>query len=248
MKRRIPSGASGWCLVGFVALIIVATGAGHLVGLPELLVAMHGWTFPLGDLAPAAYAALYVAVTMVGVPGAPLVILAALLFGSGRAVVAMAAASVVSAVLAFLIARHVARDSLTTRLAGTRAYERLSRLVERHDALVIPFVRIVPVLPFALVNYGLGLTGIPFWRYALWSILSLVPVDAALVLGANALYEAAAAGASPPFAGTLVLGAGLMILMIAVWRRLLPRKAYALPAACDGQRGRSREVRRLLED
>ena len=53
-----------------------------------------------------------------------------------------------------------------------------------HAWIIIPFVRVVPV-PFALNNYGFGLTSISFRRYLLLSEVGMIPMNAVLVLGAG---------------------------------------------------------------
>ena len=100
---------------------------------------------------------------------------------------------------------------------GDQAYRRLAGLVEAHDWLVIPILRILPIAPFTVVNYGFGLTGITFWRYLVWSALAMIPVDALLVMGADAFYDATTYGHVPwPIVlgviATAVLVGGLVVL------------------------------------
>src|SRR6516225_3148754 len=62
--------------------------------------------------------------------------------------------------LAFLVARYVAGDWVARRAGGL-----LKRLIDGVDAegwRFVAFVRLVPLFPFNLSNYLLGLTRIPF--------------------------------------------------------------------------------------
>jgi uncharacterized membrane protein YdjX (TVP38/TMEM64 family) len=93
----------------------------------------------------------------------------------------MIEASGLSAVAAFLIARYLARDVFVARLTGTPAFTRLSGVLEEHHWVVIPLLRVLPVAPFAVVNYGFGLTAISLWRYTAWSLVGMVPMNVALV-------------------------------------------------------------------
>jgi len=181
----------------------------------------------------ATFAVLYVAATLLGVPATPLVIVAALLFGPVPAFLAMAAGSTLSAVLAFLLARSTARAALGERFQRTTAYARLCRLVERYDALVIPVVRLAPVLPFAAVNYGMGLTRIPFWRYALWSAAAIAIGDGLLVFGTDAIYDALTGARVrwPVFAGVGLALAAALALVAVGRRRSLPGRTYRTAAA-----------------
>jgi uncharacterized membrane protein YdjX (TVP38/TMEM64 family) len=181
----------------------------------------QGWAATLGVLAPAVFALVYLGATLIGVPGLPFTLLSPFLFGIGPAFVVMVVASAISAALGFLIARYLARDALAERLADTDGFARLSALVEEHDWAVIPVLRIVPIAPFAVVNYGFGLTGISFWRYVGWSELAMVPMNAVLVVGAGLLVDASARGtASWPLLGAAA-AALVLVGLAALGRRAL---------------------------
>ena len=190
--------------------------AGRTVDLTRHLETVRVWTGTLGVLAPGAYVAIYVLATLLGVPGLPFTLLAPALFGALPAFLVMVVASALSAALAFLIARYVARGPLARRLETSDGFARLAGLLQRHDWAVIPFVRIVPVAPFAVVNYGFGLTAIGFWRYVLWSELAMIPMNAVLVLGAGVVYRAIMRGATSAPLLVVVGLAGLLLATLAV--------------------------------
>jgi uncharacterized membrane protein YdjX (TVP38/TMEM64 family) len=212
-KRR----RSLWPFVSFGVFLLAVVILGRFIDVSRHLQVAQAWTGALGTLAPAAYVVVYVVATLIGLPGTPFTLLSPFLFGVVPAIVIMVVASILSAVFAYLIARYFARDAFVERLGGTEAYRRLAGLVEAHDWLVIPILRILPIAPFAVVNYGFGLTGITFWRYLLWSALAMIPMDALLVMGADAFYDATTYGyvAWPLIAGVLVtavLVGGLVVL------------------------------------
>jgi uncharacterized membrane protein YdjX (TVP38/TMEM64 family) len=217
-RRRI------WPLVAAGGLLLAMVVVGRAIDVGSHLEAAQGWTAALGVLAPAAFVVVYVVATLLGVPGMPFTLLSPLLFGVGPAFVVMVVGSALSAALAFLIARYLARDALAERLAGTDGFARLSALVEEHDWAVIPVLRILPIAPFAVVNYGFGLTGISFWRYFGWSELAMVPMNAVLVLGAGLLFDATARGtASWPLLGAAAAAALVLIGLAALGRKTLAR-------------------------
>jgi uncharacterized membrane protein YdjX (TVP38/TMEM64 family) len=215
--RLWPLAAAG----GFLLLMVVG---GRAIDVGSHLAAAQGWTVALGVLAPAAFVVVYVGATLLGVPGMPFTLLSPILFGAGPAFVVMVVGSAISAALGFLIARYLARDALAARLSGTDGFARLSALVERHDWVVIPVLRILPIAPFAVVNYGFGLTGISFWRYFGCSELAMVPMNAVLVLGAGLLFGAITRGtASWPLLGATAAAALVLITLAALGRRALTR-------------------------
>ena len=216
-RRRI------WPLVAAGLFLLAMVGVGRVVDVGRHLETAQGWTATLGVLAPVVFVLVYVGATLIGVPGMPFTLLSPFLFGIGPAFVIMVVASAISAALGFLIARYLARDAFAERLAGTDGVTRLSALVEEHDWAVIPVLRIVPILPFAVVNYGFGLTGISFWRYFGWSELAMIPMNAVLVVGAGLLLDATARGtASWP-----LLGAAAAAALVLVGLAALGRKAFA---------------------
>lgn len=222
--RARPRGRRRWWpLAATAAGLLIMAAMGRALDVGRHLEAAQEWTSSLGILAPAVYVLVYVAATLIGVPGTPFTLLSPALFGVWPAFVVMVVASAISAALAFLIARHLARDAFAERLTDTDAFARLSALVERHDWVVIPLLRIVPVAPFAVVNYGFGLTGVGFWRYIGWSVLAMIPMNAVLVLGAKLFYAAATRdAASWPLLGA---AAGTALVLIVLATRV--RKAVA---------------------
>jgi len=188
------------------------------VDLQRCVEVAHTWTAHFGAAAPVAYGAFYVVSTLLGAPGIPFAIVAGLLFGSLGAVSVMTVASSVSAMVGFLIARHVARDAVAYRFGATESFQRLSGLVER-QAWVVVIIRAVPVLPFALVNYSLGLTAMSFWRYLLWSEIAIVAGDAAIVLGARALYDAAVSSSAPGGLLSAMMAGGFLVVGLFGFRK-----------------------------
>lgn len=223
-RSRARSWRGIWPLVAGGGFLLAMVVVGRAIDVGSHLEAAQGWTAALGVLAPAAFVVVYVVATLLGVPGMPFTLLSPLLFGVGPAFVVMVVGSALSAALAFLIARYLARDALAERLAGTDGFARLSALVEEHDWAVIPVLRILPIAPFAVVNYGFGLTGISFWRYFGWSELAMVPMNAVLVLGAGLLFDATARGtASWPLLGAAAAAALVLIGLAALGRKTLAR-------------------------
>jgi uncharacterized membrane protein YdjX (TVP38/TMEM64 family) len=72
--------------------------------------------------------------------------------------------------LAFLIARHGARDSIEKRIRGDARFAAIDRAVGAEGRKIVLLLRLSPIFPFNLLNYALGLTQVRFTDYALASI------------------------------------------------------------------------------
>jgi len=222
-EPALPTRSDRWPLAAAAVIALAFVVVGRSVDVGQYMGAAQEWTGALGFLAPAIYVVVYVAATLVGVPSMPFSLLAPVLFGVVIGIGVMGVASTISAAFGFLIARYLARDLIRARLAGTDGFARVSALVEEHDWVLIPILRTFPIAPFAVVNYGFGLTGIGFWRYLAWSALAMVPSNVVVVLGAQFFYDGTMRGtASWPLLGTtgaVVVGG---IVVVAVGRRALP--------------------------
>ncbi|MHA2938733.1 FAD-dependent oxidoreductase [Vibrio sp. RC27] len=102
---------------------------------------------------------VYVAVTALSLPGAAILTLAAgALFGLWKGLLLASFASSVGATLAFLVARYVLRDWVTTRF-GDKLHN-INAGVEKQGAFYLFTLRLVPIFPFFLINLLMGLTSI----------------------------------------------------------------------------------------
>lgn len=103
------------------------------------------------------YFATYVAATALSLPGAVILTLAGgAIFGFGVGLLVVSFASSLGATLAFLAARFVLRDSVQARF-GQRLAE-IDRGVQKDGAFYLFSLRLIPVVPFFVINLLMGLT------------------------------------------------------------------------------------------
>ncbi|NUO71598.1 MAG: TVP38/TMEM64 family protein, partial [Frateuria sp.] len=118
--------------------------------------AQRPWTVLAG------FFAVYVAVATLSIPGAAVMTLAAgALFGLGPGLVLASFASSLGALLAFLSARFFLQ-AMVRRRFGQRLQE-IDRGVQRDGAMFLFTLRLVPLVPFFVINVGMGLTGMRAW-------------------------------------------------------------------------------------
>ncbi len=169
MRRFLPRLA--------LALLLIAAAALAAVHREEINPAMlDAWLGSLGSLgpwAPVAYVVLYALAAVALVPGAIFGLAGGALFGAIWGSLWNLLGATLGATLAFLVARYIAADWVARKAGGL-----LKRLIEGVDAegwRFVALVRLVPLFPFNLSNYALGLTRIPLPHYVIATLIFMVP-------------------------------------------------------------------------
>jgi uncharacterized membrane protein YdjX (TVP38/TMEM64 family) len=157
------------------------------------------------------------------VPGLPFDLAAGILFGPVWGTVYSVVGSTAGATVAFLAARTVGRDWTEEKLSGP--LKKLKEGVDRSGWEFVAFVRLVPVIPFNLLNYALGLTRIRLVPYVLASFVFMAPAAAVYVYAGWAGGEAIAGEGTISQTLVRVLVALTALGMLAVLPRLAVRFA-----------------------
>lgn len=122
----------------------------------------------------AAYAAVYVAVTSLSLPGAAvLTLLGGALFGVLTGTVIVSFCSTIGATLAFLVARFLLRDSVQGKF-GDRL-EAINNGIANEGMFYLFTMRLIPVIPFFVINLAMGLTPIRTPQFFFVSQLGMLP-------------------------------------------------------------------------
>ncbi|MGE4012072.1 MAG: VTT domain-containing protein [Alphaproteobacteria bacterium] len=201
------------------------------------LTGLDAWMSSLGIWAPVVYVILYVVATVVFLPGSIYSLAGGALFGPIWGTILNLIGATIGASIAFLIARYIAGDWVARRSAG-----RLKRLiagVENEGWRFVAFVRLVPLFPFNLTNYALGLTRIGFVPYVVTSLVCMAPGTIAYTWFGHAGREVLAGDSSAIRFGLIALGLFAAIMF-------LPRlfRKYRAPA---GEWTESTNLRRQIQ-
>jgi uncharacterized membrane protein YdjX (TVP38/TMEM64 family) len=208
-------GRQWWRPVVLLALVIVILVLARFLGLADRLGELRDWIKGLGTLGALVFILIYVVAVVAALPAAPISVAAAALFGSVWGVILINIGATLGAGLAFLVGRYFARGAVVSWLGRNERFRRLDQLTEAHGAIIVALTRLVPIFPFNLLNYGFGLTRVPFWTYVFWTWLCIIPGTILYVVGADAVLQGAAQG-RVPWTLVLVFGAALIVLTILV--------------------------------
>jgi pyruvate/2-oxoglutarate dehydrogenase complex dihydrolipoamide dehydrogenase (E3) component/uncharacterized membrane protein YdjX (TVP38/TMEM64 family) len=168
--------------------------------------AIEAWRAARPAQVAAGFFLLYVAFTALSLPAAALLtLLAGAIFGPALGIVLVSFASAIGATLAMLASRFVLRDWVQARFE--RRLAPINRGVEREGAFYLFTLRLIPAVPFFLINLAMGLTRMRTWTFYWVSQLAMFP---ATVLYVNAGTQLARVESlrdvlSWPLVGALVL-------------------------------------------
>jgi uncharacterized membrane protein YdjX (TVP38/TMEM64 family)/rhodanese-related sulfurtransferase len=182
-----------------------------------------------GAWGPLLYMGLYAIATVLSLPGAVLTLAAGALFGPVLGAFYALTGATIGASAAFAIARYVASDWVARR-AGGRTRQLIDG-VEKEGWRFVAFVRLVPLFPFNLVNYALGLTRIRILDYALASYVFMLPGAFAYAYLGYAGRAALAGNDGAIRSGLLALS---LLAAVAFLSRLVRRwRGAAAPASAE---------------
>ena len=223
--RRIALYGAAWALL-FGALALT----GNIPSSSEA----RDFADELGPLAAVLYVPLFVVANFI-VPWVILAGAAGLLFGTAAGTPLALAGLTAAALAQMAIARWLAAGH-HGRLLPERA-RRVENFLTENGAVAVMESRIVPVLPYGLVNYSAGLTRLTYRDMALGTLIGAAPkVFAYTALGGN-LDDLTSPEAITAFVLLVLLGlAGALF----VWRQIgespSPRGAPGTPPEASSHR------------
>ena len=175
---------------------------------------LQQWLDRTGAAAPLIFMLVYAMGTVVFLPGSVLTLAGGALFGPVLGTLYNLTGATLGAVLAFLVARYLASDWVEQKVGGR--LKQLKQGVEGEGWRFVAFVRLVPIFPFILLNYALGLTRIRLLHYILATYICMLP-------GAVAFTYLGYAGREAVAGSEDLIQKGLLALALLAMAAFLPR-------------------------
>ncbi|SDU55146.1 VTT domain-containing protein [Desulfobacula phenolica] len=198
----------------FKVLIMVILAAGvagiKMTGAEEIFnqEAIQTYINGFGSLAPLVYMIIVAFSPVFFLPGAPFIIAGGLIFGPFQGVVYGITGATSGACLAFLVSRYVASEWIESKLTNP-SWLKLKRQTEKHGWKIVAITRLVPLVPFNLLSYALGLTRIKFTTYFITSFICMLPGCIGYILLSGSVLEVLQGKLSIKF----FAGLGIIILL-----------------------------------
>ncbi|PCI08957.1 MAG: sulfurtransferase [Gammaproteobacteria bacterium] len=170
MKKRLVQ-------IGFFIVLLLAIAVGIYYRDNFNVEVLQQWLAQAGWWAPVIFIFIYIVATVLFLPGSVFTLAGGVIFGPIFGLLYNLIGATIGAALSFLISRYLASD-IVSRRAGSK----LKQLINGVDAegwRFVAFVRLVPLFPFNLLNYALGLTKIRFKEYVVATFVFIIPGAAA---------------------------------------------------------------------
>ena len=191
---------------------------GSLVSPQQIQQALNG----LGSWAAVVYIGLFTVLPAFFFPVAVLALAGGLLFGLWWGSVYTFLGAILNCTLMFFLARYAGRSqvqALMEKKLPAVWQQRLERLNSGGGFLLLIVLRLIPAVPYNLINYAFGLSSMSYSTYILASAIGIIPGTLAFInVGDKALDVT-----SPAFWTAIGLLALLLLVTAALGKKLYPQ-------------------------
>ena len=226
--------------IKIIVLVVVAAAlvtAGILFDVNTYLRQLLDWIRDQGMVGVLVFAAVYIAATVLFIPGSILTLGAGFVYGVVWGTLYVSVASTIGATAAFLVGRYLARDWVASKVEGSPRLQSIDRAVGDEGWKIVGLTRLSPIFPFNLLNYAYGLTRVRLRDYFFASWIGMFPGTVMYVyIGslAGSLATVGADGRSRTTGEWILYGVGLAAtVVVTFYVTRLARKALSKKVAVD---------------
>lgn len=139
---------------------------------------IRNWITGFGTLAPIAYIFVWVALPVFFFPVPILALAGGLSFGLWMGTLYTLIGAVLNSSLMFWLAKVLARDMVNKYLEKKmpkKWWDKFMKAEEKESFLIVFICRLIPAMPYNVINYASGLTNISFSKYTIATIIGILP-------------------------------------------------------------------------
>ena len=174
-------------ILAFALLAALSLWAGSAITPQQL----HAWISSSGSWAAITYIGLFAVLPAFFFPVAVLALAGGLLFGLLWGSIYTFIGAILNCSFMFFLARYAGREKVEALLEKKLSVawrQRLQNLNSGGGFLLLIILRLIPAVPYNLINYAFGLTAMPFRTYLLASAIGIIPGTLAFInIGDKAL-------------------------------------------------------------
>jgi uncharacterized membrane protein YdjX (TVP38/TMEM64 family) len=162
---------------GIAALLAAAAliATWHLLPLRDWMDSFEARVKGMGFSGGILYVAVYVAASLLFVPGSILSLGAGYVFGVAGGMVVVWIGVTAAAAAGFLVARYLARSGVERLARRNARFGALDAAIGKSGWKAVGLVRLSALVPFSLSNYFFGLTSVRFGPYVAATAVAMVP-------------------------------------------------------------------------
>ncbi len=205
-SKTIILAIGSFCIIATVIGIVLLSGIDRSQ--------LQLWLQQMGIWAPVLYILIYSIATICILPSTPLNLTGGAIFGAVWGTVWTSIAAILAAVLAFGFSRTIGRSLIEKKLAGK--WESIDREMQQGGFFYMFAIRLLPLIPYGIVNFAAGLTSIKFRDYFLGTLLGTVPGILPFVMMGAGLTALKQGDVLPMLVGLALTG---MLVGTATWYR-----------------------------
>ncbi|PON80174.1 Transmembrane protein [Parasponia andersonii] len=143
----------------------------------------------LGPWGPLVLAVTYIPLTVLAVPASVLTLGGGYLFGLPVGFLADSIGATLGAGAAFFLGRTIGKSYVISKLKDYPQFCSVAIAIRRSGFKIVLLLRLVPLLPFNMLNYLLSVTPVPIGEYMLASWIGMMPITLALVYVGTTLKD-----------------------------------------------------------
>ncbi|MFY7803393.1 MAG: TVP38/TMEM64 family protein [Limnoraphis robusta] len=170
----------------------------------------------MGIFAPILYIFVYTVATILILPSTALNLLGGAIFGVWWGTLWTSIAAITAAIFTFTFTRTVGRKWVENKLAGR--WQAVDAEIRQGGLFYLFAIRLLPIIPYGLVNFAAGLTSISFKDYIMGTTLGTIPGLLPFVMLGSSGFKAVKTGEILPLITALSL-IGMLIFGANYYRR-----------------------------
>ncbi len=156
-------------------IIIKQLGILDTFGITETLQNLLQWIQDLGTIGYLIFTLVYILSAVFLIPASILTLGGGAIFGVVTGSILVSVASMLGAILAFLIGRYFARGWVSKQIEKYPRFQIVDEAVAKEGWKIVGLTRLSPVFPFVILNYAFGITQVSLKDYITASWIGMLP-------------------------------------------------------------------------
>ncbi len=162
-------------LIAVAVVAVVLLGRAY-IDVDEFLMFIEG--IRTNPLAPVLFVLAYGFFVTFAIPASAFTLLSGSIFGLPMGLLLTVLGSNLGCHLSFLLSKIVGKDAILKRIKSGTFLESAQKKAAENGLMFMLYVRLIPLFPFAAVNYLSGMIGIKYRDYTLGTVLGMLPASA----------------------------------------------------------------------